>query len=387
MQRRSVSLARNQPRSPRRVVGLSLESDRISAAEVRVRHGRAVLVKAAYEDLAPGVINDGGVTDMKAFTRAIKRLWRSGKFSTKKVSIAVREAQVLTRRAELPWMEPPDFAAALPYQVQDFLPVDTATVEVGFHVTDVIPADPAAGFSEARNQVVLVATSSDALSDHALALARAGLEPVHADSSAFALIRAVAGGNSPRVHEPRLLADLGIDHTTLVIEQDAQPELVRALPSIGLDTALATISSSMESPSQAKSVALRTGLNVPISETAPVAQSSIFATTLVTPNRSTAEVQRVAEHALSQWAGRIIGEIQDTRQYASQTGTSTNLITLTGIGSKIPGLADRIASELDVTCTVFDPRTSFDVKSKAAERFVDADGCAESLGLAYGNLS
>lgn len=370
-----------------RVVGLSLQSDRIGAVEVRVRKGRAVIVKAAFEDLAPGVISDGTISDPRAFAKAIKSLWRAGRFTTKRVSIAVRESQVLTRQAQLPWMEPPDFAAALPYQVQDFLPVDAATVEIGFHVTDVLPADPAAGFPEARNQTVLVATNSEAMSEHALALVKAGLEPVHADSSAFALIRAVAGGNSPRVREPRLVVDLGMDQTTLVIELDGQPMLVRAIPSIGLEGALTPIADALDDPGQAKALVFRTGLNVPIEEMAPVAQSSIFAATLTIPGRSKSEIDRTVETALSDWAGRVIREVRDTRQYAAESGTKAGLITLTGIGSKIPGLADRFASELDVVCATFDPSVSFDVGSAAAQGFLDGDGSAETLGLAYGVTS
>ena len=367
-----------------RSVGLSLQSDRISAAEIRLSKGRAVVVKAASEELPSGVITDGWITDPAAFAKAIKRLWRAGRFTTKKVSIAVREAQVLTREAELPWMEPPDFAAALPYQVQDFLPVDTATVEVGFHVTDTLAADPAAGYAEARNRVVLVAANSDALAEHALALAKAGLQPVRADSSAFALIRAVAGGRTSRSGDSQLVVDLGMDHTTLVIERDGQPLLIRAIASIGFEVAKELISHVLDDPTQVSTLAFRTGLNVPLEETAPIAQSSIFATSLVNPSTPKSEIDRAVETALSTWAGRVVAELRGTWQYAAETGKGAEHIVLTGVGSRVSGLADRFTSELGVPCTVFDPSRSFAAKTAAGKLFLEQAGSAEALGLARG---
>ena len=81
----------------------------------------------------PGVIVDGQIVDQSALVSALKKLWKSGKFSSKKVAFAVIDNGVMIRQMELPWMEEKDFNESLRYQVDDDLPVEGLSVGFDYH--------------------------------------------------------------------------------------------------------------------------------------------------------------------------------------------------------------------------------------------------------------
>ena len=75
--------------SKKSFVGLDIGGSGIRAAEVKGKPGAHKIVRAASVDLPPGVIVDGQIVDQSALVSALKKLWKSGKFSSKKVAFAV----------------------------------------------------------------------------------------------------------------------------------------------------------------------------------------------------------------------------------------------------------------------------------------------------------
>ena len=115
-----------------RLVGLDLGSSGIRAVEARRGRDGWRIVKAAEVELEAGAIHAGVILDQPAVSKALRRLWRTGRFSTRKVAAAMSDAGVITRQVDLPWMPADDFRSALKYQVVDALPVDLATVELDY---------------------------------------------------------------------------------------------------------------------------------------------------------------------------------------------------------------------------------------------------------------
>ena len=258
-----------------RLVGLDLGSSGIRAVEARRGRDGWRITKAAEVELAAGAIHAGVIVDQPTVSKALRRLWRTGRFSTRKVAAAMSDAGVITRQVDLPWMPADDFRSALKYQVVDALPVDLATVELDYQPLAEFSVPDGHGHSTDMLQVLLVATPTEAVTDLCSALIAARLEPVQADTSAFALIRAANAGTLRESEECTALVDIGADVLTVVVHQAGRPLFIRSIPGQGGDLATLTVASAMGIElDQARALVISTGLNGPPPVITPVAESN-----------------------------------------------------------------------------------------------------------------
>ena len=79
----------------------------------------------------------------------------------------------------------------------------------------------------------IVAANRDAVTAEANVVRKARLQPVVADSSAFALIRAACQGRLPEGDEAHAIADIGADQLTVVVHQAGQPRFIRTIANLG----------------------------------------------------------------------------------------------------------------------------------------------------------
>src|SRR5215216_4408615 len=118
----------------KRIVGLDLGFDRIRAVEVRnADKSRPVVTKAASIAVPSGAIVSGEVREIHTVAAAIKKLWATGGFSSKDVVIGVGNQRVLARELAVPKMGLTQIREALPFQVQDMLPVPVADALLDFY--------------------------------------------------------------------------------------------------------------------------------------------------------------------------------------------------------------------------------------------------------------
>ncbi len=261
------------------IVGLDIGSTGIRAVEVKGRPGSWRLAKAASIELPPGAWSEGEIVDPKAVIAALKKLWRKGRFSTRRVAYGLTDQRVLTRQMDLPWMAPDDFREALRYQVGDALPVDSSTVEMDYHLLGEISGPDDRGQVQRQNRVLLVAADRDLVRDEAQIIRKAGLEPVIADSPAFALIRAACRGVIPADSLAHAIVDVGAEQMTLVVHKGGQPLFIRTVGNIGGAAATAAVADALRlDHDEAEALKVSTGLNGPIPVVAPVAESAIFST-------------------------------------------------------------------------------------------------------------
>lgn len=324
-------------------VGLDLGSTGLRAVELRMdRREPALRVhRAAEVALPPGAIMQGRVEEPRIVTSALRKLWRQGRFSTRRVNFGLRATEVLTRQVDLPWMEPGDFAAALRFQVQDVLPMDVDTVEVGYHLLETLTG-PTPGSD--KNRILLVAADRQSIANTASVLMRARLTPVGADAPAFALTRAAArieGGPSTP-----LLVDIGAQQLTIVAAHGGRPLLVRTISTLGSNSAVASIAEDCDfDVDLASRELIRVGVEAPAPIVTPIAESSVFADS--SPTHSSDTVSENVAASAGRWAGSVVKEIRDSLDYLLTTSAPTvDGIFLTGRGSLIGGLSGRIAAHL-----------------------------------------
>jgi type IV pilus assembly protein PilM len=366
------------------IVGLDLGTSQVRAAQVRRRRdGSLEVTRAAAVDLPHGAIRLGAIEDPRAVSRALRTLWRRGRFTTRRVAFALNDGGVLTRQMDLPWMPPKDFAAALRFQVGDALPVDLATVEIGYHLLEEIPRTDDLGNPAPINRILLVAANREAIEAQAAVLRRARLEPVRADSSAFALIRAACSGRLPADQRPMATADIGASQLTVVIHQAGQPRFIRTIANLGGDTATSSLVDRLDMDwDTAERIKRETGLNGPVPIVAPVAESSVFGSVAAEAPPDPRVLATIG--VLNPWATTIVNEIRNSLDYyqASMPGAPIAGLTLAGRTVLLDGLSARIATQVPLPLATLPPLAGMTASGRVARHAPADTRLAVALGMA-----
>lgn len=338
------------------LVGLDIGSSGIRAVQLRTarKSGQPQIARAAWVDLAPGVMHEGVLLDPKALTKALRQLWRRGHFKRRKVAFAVPAASVLTRQLDLPWMQPSDFRSALRYQVIDALPMDIESVELDYHLLERRSRVGAQGQVMDENRVLVVAAEREQTSAIARAIQDANLEPVIADHAPLALIRAMCQGQIPTSAQARAIVDIGAEQMTVVIQAQGQPLFIRVLSPGGGSTATLEIATELDIDiDRAEKLKVTTDLNVPVPVLVPVAESSVFGSAFDSPaSQEQAQDSRVIA-TMNRWASTVVTEIRNSLDYYLSDSGSAAVTELTCVGraASMPGLVERIATQLPYPIT------------------------------------
>jgi type IV pilus assembly protein PilM len=372
-----------------KVVGLDIGTTGIRAVELsrNRKTGEYSIKRAAVVDLPRGAVHNGTIEDGRTVTKALRKLWRKGHFSTRKVVMGLADTGVLTRQMELPWMQPADFKAALRYQVADALPVDLETVELDYHLLGEGVTDDERGQPTPVNRILIVAANREAVTTEANVLRKARLEPVSADSSAFALIRAVCGGRLPTTDETLAIADIGADQLTVIIHQAGQPRFIRTVGNLGGETAIMAVSERLNvDPERAEELIRVTGLNGPVPIVAPIAESTVFGGLTETSGPSLDPVSAATVDVLRPWATTIVDEIRNSLDYfqASDPTAPIRSLAVTGRTPLLEGMIDRIATQVPLPVRMVEPLVGLGASRSVQKHRPFDGGLAVAAGLAMG---
>ena len=116
----------------RTIVGLEINETSIRAVELS-RGKRQSLVAAGEVPLPPGVAKDSEVLDTAAVAMAVTQLWSQAGIKAKEVVVGVSNRRILVREHSTPALRPDLMRAALPYDVQDLLPVPPEQAVLDFY--------------------------------------------------------------------------------------------------------------------------------------------------------------------------------------------------------------------------------------------------------------
>ena len=216
-----------------RTVGVDIGSGSIRAVEVsRAGRGSATVVRYHEVPLPEGAVRNGEVAEVNTVAAALRQLWSVGGFTSKKVVLGIGNPKVLVRDVTVPKLSKKEIRTALPFQVQDMLPVPVADALLDFYPVS-------EGTSETGPVVngLLVAAVKDAVMANVTAVVLAGLTPVEVDLIPFALNRVLQRG--AMVAGTAALVDVGANTTNVLITTDGVPQFVRIIPAGGADVTAA----------------------------------------------------------------------------------------------------------------------------------------------------
>jgi type IV pilus assembly protein PilM len=306
----------------RTAVGLDIGTSGVRAAEVTVGKDPVTLERFGQVALPAGAVVDGEVMDVEAVSEALKRLWAATRFRTKKVALGVANQRVIVRQVDLPWLPPAELKASLPFQVQDFIPMPVDQVLLDYHPLEEITTE--AGGRAVR--ALLVAASKEMIWRSIDAVRRAGLQPVMVDLVPFAVLRSMAQFDDLGLAsgEAEAVVNVGASVTNLIVHTGGVPRFVRIIPMGGADI----------------TDALAERLGVTLDEAEAIKQVTGF---LEHPD---AGFDAAPEVKIIEATGTtFIDEVRTSLEYykAQPTAYPIKRITLTGGGTRLSGLGDRLA--------------------------------------------
>jgi type IV pilus assembly protein PilM len=346
----------------RTAIGLDIGTSVVRAAELSFGRGGLTLERFGQVVLPDGAVRDGEVVDVDAVSHTLRQLWSATGFGHKKVMMGVANQRVIVRQLELPWMEPDELRASLPFQVQDFLPMAADQAELDFFPLEQVTAE--GGDRTLRG--LLVAAARETVLANVRCAERAGLSVLGVDLSSFAVLRAMGRQTALEV-DTEALIDIGARVTNIIVHSAGVPRFVRILLMGGQDV----------------TDAVADRLGVPTEHAEGLKQQYAHATH--------GEELATVSHTVATIAQDFVDEIRGSLDYygASNPGAPVERIVLSGGGSRLEGLAERLQTSTRLPVVEGDPLSALRVGNTG----LDADQiefikplAAVPVGLALGGI-
>lgn len=295
------------------VVGIDIGSVSVRAVELKnADKPNPVIVRFHEVPLPDGSVRRGEVLEVSTVATAIKGLWSTGGFKSRNIILGMGGPRVLSRDMVMPTAPLAQIKEALPFHVQEMLPVPVADALLDFY-----PITEGSGENGPVLNGLLIAVIKEAVVANIAAVSQAGLRTVQVDLTPFALARALA----PIRTSTGLAAivSIGANSTNVVIVRDGVPQFVRIVAAGGDD--ITSVLSSQLQLSRAKAEEIKRDVGLGTASTLPE--------------------QRPAVAITQEVAGQLLISLRDTISYYvnSRQGAELNRIILSGGGSRLTGLA------------------------------------------------
>ncbi|MFJ8896147.1 type IV pilus assembly protein PilM [Leifsonia sp. NPDC102414] len=341
-----------------RVVGIDIGSTAIRAVEVeRPDRAKPTLLRHAMIPLPFGAVSRGEVLEPNTVSACLKQLWSAGKFTSKKVVLGMGNQRVLVRDLTVAKAPRDRIREALPFHVQEMLPVPVADA-----LLDFFPVSEAVSDSGPVVHGLLVAAVKDAVLGNVRAVESAGLTTTDVDLIPFALSRVLSTRSG--VAGLAALVDIGASTTSVVIVKDGIPQFVRIISAGGDDV----------------TKALRERLDLD-ELTAERLKREIGLAKEV----KTIEEQHVVE-VIYHLTGDLLTSLRNTISYYANTRPEEPVgrIILTGGGAQLLGLGSALAEMSRLSVEPGDPFASIALSRNLSAESLRANrsALAVALGLA-----
>lgn len=342
-------------------VGLDIGTRSVTVAHVEARRGEERVANFGGVDLPVDAVHEGEVLDPAEVAARVRELLDAAGIREKKVWLGVGNQRVVVRQIEMPWMDPAELRSSLRYQVQEHIPIPVEDAELDVHVLGEYTTE-----EDVRMlRVLLVAAHKDTVASHVAVASQAGLRPVGVDLNPFAVLRTLRTGDGVgRVEGEEVLVDVGAGVTNIVVHVDGVPRFVRILALGGDDITNALAAGLDLETGEAESFKRRIGLDEHSDDPA---------------------AGIVDDHART-----FVDEIRSSLDYyQAQHGGRIARVVLTGGGSLLTGLDERLATVLRLPVERGNP---FDLVPAASTAFGPAElhqigpVLTTAVGLALGGL-
>lgn len=347
-----------------RIVGVDIGATTIRAVEVQDAAGATPTVLGCHEiDLPEGATHAGEVIEVNTVADALRRLWKAGGIRTRDVVLGMGNHRVMARDLTVPRLPLKRLREALPYQVQDMLPVPVAEALLDFYPISEGESDTGPVING-----LLIAAVKESVDTKVTAARLAGLNPVAVDLVPFALSRLLVAAASGSV----ALVDVGETTTTVVVAADGIPRFVRIIPAGGRDVTAALVER----------------LGVPRPRAEALKRAIGMSPSAKVPDGISKDAHELALEVIFTVSSELLSGLRNTlNYYAGSHQRSVERILITGGAAKMPGFAEALSELTRIPAFEASAFASVSVAKSVVNRSESGDwgSMTVALGLAVGS--
>ena len=342
------------------IVGVDIGTESIRAVEVEGgRSARSVVTRFHEIEVPEGSVKNGEVIEINTVAAVLKQLWSVGGFKSKNVVLGVGNSKVLVRDLTVPRLSRKEIRTALPFQVQEMLPVPVADALLDFY-----PNAETLDENSATVSGLLVAAVKDSVVANVRAVQGAGLNPVEVDIIPFALNRLLTRSN--RAEGTVALIDVGAATTNVIVTRNGVPQFVRIIPTGGADVTKALASRLGITTEQAERGKRQLGLS-----SAAIAPEHVEAASVI-----------------RELSNELLNSLRNTLSFFvnSRHGQQINQVILSGGGAQMSHFAQALGELTRIPVVNENPFESI-AMAKSASKSNNVRSMSVALGLALGSAA
>jgi type IV pilus assembly protein PilM len=284
-----------------------------------------MLRRFAEVPLPRGAATNGEILDEGAVIEAVSSLWSQAKLPKKRIVIGTANPRVVVRQVDVPQMEEEELAEALPFQVQDSIPI-----AVDEAVLDFVPLEEfTTPDGEPMLSILAIAAPREIIDTLTAVTDGAGLGLLAVDLQSFALVRAIVGHGAPAESGATGIVDIGGSVSQVVVAKNGKAQFARLLPRGGDDF----------------TGVLADGLDIDDDEAETMKRRIGVAPDVAPPGD---DADALALRLLTRQADSLIEELRGSiNYYLSQAPEDViSRLVVAGNAARLPHLANRIGSKL-----------------------------------------
>lgn len=304
-----------------RLIGLEISSTAVRMAKVSTSGSEHRLLAFAETALPPGTVVDGAIVERVAVQNAIARCLAArgmrDRFERQlPVHLSVAGLRAITREIEMAEVPDSELDDAVQLQALDIIPFPVEKTLISARRLEAVE-DGTASVGARQIRVLLAAAHRDLVEPFVEVAAAAGLNPATVDLASSALVRALA--DTASTGGPEVLISIGADLTTVVVQERGRPLFVRTIAEGG----------------NTVTRAIATALDVPFVDAENLKRYV---------GRAERHTPAAALAAARDGSAKILGDIRSSIDYynALPNGMPLRRVLLTGGGSRLSGIADRL---------------------------------------------
>lgn len=319
-------------------VGLDIGATGVRAVALDTGKQPPVIRRIGQVDIAPGAVVAGEIIDAPAVTEAISRLWKEAKLPKRRIVLGLANQRVIVRQVDVPRMSEQELAEALPFQVQEYIPIP---VEETF--LDFVPIEEfTTPDGEPMLSILVVAAQREMVDLLMATVNAAGITPIAVDLQSFGLIRALFYGDFD-LDAVAAVVDIGSGVSQVVLVRAGEPRFVRLLQMGGEDFTSALVDGLDVTWDEAEELKRQVGVTPVGGVVAAAGDPSI-----PVEEEHISPLETQAQVILDRQAERFIEEVRGSVNFYLGQSDDPELsrIIVSGNGARLPHLANRLGDAL-----------------------------------------
>ncbi|MBA3710854.1 MAG: type IV pilus assembly protein PilM [Pyrinomonadaceae bacterium] len=307
------------------LVGLDIGSCSVKAVELQGELGNLSLAHLGLELLQPDTVVDGQIMEFNDVSHVIASIFSTNQIKTERVAAGVSGGSVIVKNITVPQMSRKELEDSIDWHAEEHIPFDISDVSLDYQVI---------GSDGDSLHVLMAACKRDFVANLKQAVQLAGKQPVIIDVDAFALQNCYEMNYQPTDDQLVALLNIGASKMNINILQGTKSIFTRDVSSGGNKyTALLQKELGL---TYEQAEAVKRGAPAP----AEVGEHDFESSFETVSDMLALEIQKTLDFY---------------RATAAEGNTSVQKILISGGGSKLKVLPQRLANRLEIPVEAFDP--------------------------------